>query len=291
MSPFGLDDTTGEPLRDALGEVVSIDVDAGRGGPQPRADGRPMEAYRGDVERAIGDVERWRKEEGQRVVVVHLGHGPAQRMVEALGERDVPARLVEDLDSAAAIDENVVTVTCGTITQGFVDEPNRLVLVTGEDISGQKASTRDMRRMPARRKREIDPLELKAGDFVVHEQHGVGRFVEMKQREAGERRGSTSCWSTALRSAAVRRTGCTCLRRARPGHPVRRRRAAQPGPARRRRLGQAQGAGPQGGPRDRGGADQAVRRAAGTQGFAFGPDSPGSASSRTPSRSRRPSTS
>ena len=56
-------------------------------------------------------------------------------------------------------------------------------MLTGEDISGQKASTRDMRKMPARRKKQIDPLELKAGDYVVHEQHGVGRFVEMKQRE------------------------------------------------------------------------------------------------------------
>ncbi len=40
-----------------------------------------------------------------------------------------------------------------------------------------------MRKMPARRKKQIDPLELKAGDYVVHEQHGVGRFVEMRQRE------------------------------------------------------------------------------------------------------------
>src|SRR5439155_11454900 len=28
----------------------------------------------------------------------------------------------------------------------------------------------------------IDPLELRAGDFVVHEQHGIGRYVEMVQR-------------------------------------------------------------------------------------------------------------
>jgi transcription-repair coupling factor (superfamily II helicase) len=39
-----------------------------------------------------------------------------------------------------------------------------------------------MRTMPARRKKQIDPLELKAGDHVVHDQHGVGRYVEMKQR-------------------------------------------------------------------------------------------------------------
>ena len=56
-------------------------------------------------------------------------------------------------------------------------------MLTGEDLSGQKASTRDMRKMPARRKKQIDPLELKPGDFVVHEQHGVGRFLEMRQRE------------------------------------------------------------------------------------------------------------
>src|SRR3712207_9134641 len=68
---------------------------------------------------------------------------------------------------------------------GLVDDEARVAIVTGDDLSGQKASTRDMRRMPARRKKQIDPLELKAGDYVVHEQHGVGRFVEMKQREVG----------------------------------------------------------------------------------------------------------
>jgi transcription-repair coupling factor (superfamily II helicase) len=57
------------------------------------------------------------------------------------------------------------------------------VLVTGDDLSGQRGATRDKSRMPTRRKRQIDPLELKKGDFVVHEQHGVGRFVEMRQRD------------------------------------------------------------------------------------------------------------
>ncbi len=104
-------------------------------------------------------------------------------MVEVLAEHDVPARLVEDLADLPPTD--LVTVTCGSTAHGFVDETNRVVLLTGEDLSGQKASTRDMRRMPARRKRQIDPLELAAGDYVVHEQHGVGKFVEMKQREVG----------------------------------------------------------------------------------------------------------
>src|SRR5262249_16850704 len=50
------------------------------------------------------------------------------------------------------------------------------------DLAGQKSSTKDMRRMPSRRRNAIDPLALQSGDFVVHEQHGVGRYVEMVQR-------------------------------------------------------------------------------------------------------------
>ncbi|RAE61504.1 hypothetical protein DN540_34965, partial [Burkholderia multivorans] len=45
----------------------------------------------------------------------------------------------------------------------------------------------DMRRLPPRRKRnQVDPLNLAPGDLVVHEQHGVGRFVEMTQRTTGK---------------------------------------------------------------------------------------------------------
>lgn len=166
VSPFGIetDDVAGVDLDVVVGAVSSRSLTA-----------QPAEAYRGDLERAIADVRGWLAD-GYRVTVVHPGHGPAERMVEVLGEHDVPAGL--DADGAG-----VVTVTTGCLTQGVVDPAVRVALITGEDLSGQKASTRDMRKMPARRKKQIDPLELKAGDYVVHEQHGVGRFVEMMQRE------------------------------------------------------------------------------------------------------------
>ncbi len=161
VSPFGLDDET-SGIRDLAA--------------------RPVDPYRGDVERAVADVESWRKD-GYRVVVVFPGHGPAQRLVETMAEHDVPARLVDHGRGDASAAKGVVEVTCGILHHGFVDEARRLVVVAGDDISAQGGSTRDMRRMPARRKKQIDPLELSAGDYVVHEQHGVGRFVEMRQRE------------------------------------------------------------------------------------------------------------
>lgn len=174
VSPFGID-TSDVP-------VDAPTVDARTTGVPSRAlPTHPAEAYRGDLQQAVEDIRGW-VTDGVDVVVVHAGHGPAQRFVELLGENDVAARLVEEGETAGP---NVVTVTCGHLVHGIVDDEARVAVVTGDDLSGQKTSTRDMRKMPARRKKQIDPLELKAGDYVVHEQHGVGRFVEMKQREIG----------------------------------------------------------------------------------------------------------
>jgi len=156
LSPFGIDDD------DESARSVAAS---------------PVEPYRGDLEAAVKDLRGY-LEDGRRVVVLQQGHGLAQRTVEVLAEHDVPARLVEDVSGSG---DRVVEVAQGCLTQGLI-LPG-LVLLTGEDLSGQKASTRDMRKMPARRKKQIDPLELKPGDYVVHEQHGVGRFLEMKQRE------------------------------------------------------------------------------------------------------------
>ncbi|MGC4110271.1 MAG: transcription-repair coupling factor [Nocardioides sp.] len=161
VSPFGLDDE----LLDGSGRTVAAS---------------PVEGYRGDIERAVADLRGWLAD-GHRVVVVHPAHGPAQRMVEVLAEHDVAARLVEPDD--LTLERGLVTVTCGALAHGFVADAAGLVLLTGDDLSGQRGATRDQSRMPTRRKRQIDPLELAKGDYVVHEQHGVGRFVEMRRRE------------------------------------------------------------------------------------------------------------
>jgi len=139
----------------------------------------PVEPYRGDIEAAVKDIAG-HVAAGRRVVVVQQGHGPAQRTVEVLGEHDVAARLVEGPVEPEA---GIVLVTQGSLSHGLTLEQPGMVVLTGEDLSGQRASTRDMRAMPTRRKKQIDPLELTPGDYVVHEQHGVGRFLEMKQRE------------------------------------------------------------------------------------------------------------
>ena len=75
-----------------------------------------------------------------------------------------------------------VTVVTGELEHGFVVDEIKLAVFTTADLSGQRSADKASRKMPARRKNQIDPLELTSGDAVVHSQHGVGRYVEMVQR-------------------------------------------------------------------------------------------------------------
>ncbi|MFF4194574.1 transcription-repair coupling factor [Nonomuraea sp. NPDC001831] len=140
-------------------------------------DAQDSEAYRGDTAKALADIKGWLAED-KAVVLLSEGHGPAERMVELLKGVDVPARLQSFLDKAP--EPKVVHVSTGLIEHGFITP--RLAVLTHLDLVGQKASTKDMRRLPSRRRNMVDPLQLKVGDHVVHEQHGVGRYVEMVQR-------------------------------------------------------------------------------------------------------------
>ncbi len=163
VSPYGTD----EDLADVEG-VESRMVDA-----------RPADSYRGDTQRALADLKGW-LDDRQRTVIVTGGHGTAHRVVELLGDADIPARYDEAVDAAPG--PGVVHVTTGALAHGFVASAAGLVVLTEDDVTGQRASTKDMRRMPSRRRNQVDPLLLRLGDFVVHDQHGVGRYVEMTSR-------------------------------------------------------------------------------------------------------------
>ncbi|MFE3018262.1 transcription-repair coupling factor [Streptomyces sp. NPDC059256] len=136
------------------------------------------ESYRGDTARALADTKGWLAS-GWRTVYVTEAHGPAARTAEVLSGEGIPARLEASLTE---ISPSLVQVACGSIDYGFIDPGLKLAVLTETDLSGQKAAGKDGQRMPTRRRKTIDPLTLETGDYIVHEQHGVGRYVEMVQR-------------------------------------------------------------------------------------------------------------
>ena len=135
--------------------------------------------YRGNFDTFIDDVQKNIKNK-KPVLISAQGHGSAKRIVEALGSKDIVARLAEDTSKLTSASVQVIQANQihGFVAPGFL-------FITDEDISGQHGSMRDVVKMPSRRKRAIDPLTLKVGDFIVHEQHGVGRYRAMEQRTIG----------------------------------------------------------------------------------------------------------
>ena len=141
---------------------------------------RAAPAYRGETGRALADVRGWLGE-GWSVVLSTVGHGPAERLVEVLKQADLPARLVDDVSER---DAGVVLVTTACLETGFASDLLKTVVLTEGDLTGTRGvGAKDIsKRMPSRRRNAVDPLQLQPGDPVVHEQHGVGRYVEMVQR-------------------------------------------------------------------------------------------------------------
>ncbi len=139
-------------------------------------------AYRGDTSAAIDDVRGWLAS-GWRVLLVTEGHGPAKRIAEVLRDAGVGVRLHAD-EPGFTLDDGVATVTTGCLTTGWTSDLLKLAVLTETDLAGTRGvGTKDLRgRMPSRRGRGIDPLQLMPGDLVVHDQHGVGRYVEMVAR-------------------------------------------------------------------------------------------------------------
>jgi transcription-repair coupling factor (superfamily II helicase) len=160
-------------------EQSTIDEESADGDRVIASTARPVDSYRGDTKRAFDDIRAW-LHDGWRVVLLTEGHGPAERLVEVLRGEDIAARLAPTLDPTA--EPHVVEVSTGCLAAGVLAEPLRFALLTETDLAGQRSATKDMRRMPSRRRNMVDPLQLKAGDHVVHEQHGVGRYVDLVQR-------------------------------------------------------------------------------------------------------------
>ncbi|MEV8175288.1 transcription-repair coupling factor [Microbacterium sp. NPDC079176] len=145
-------------------------------------DAQVIPSFHGNVDGAISFVDA-KVAEGWRVVVIAAGAGLVDRARDVLSDRGIAARIVSELIEAP--DTGVATLVTGSVEAGFQIGEAKLAVLTDNEFYGRTigGDQRVVKKLASRRKNVVDPLQLKQGDFVVHNTHGIGRFVEMTQRE------------------------------------------------------------------------------------------------------------
>ena len=138
-----------------------------------------IESYANKYEKAILDIKSWKKQ-GYVVVFTAAATGILQRFSEVLNSSEIANQQISEFDQS--INNELIWLIKSDIHHGFISFKYKFVLVTDKDLSGQKSSDKDLARMPSKRRKAIDPLQLNSGDYVVHEQHGVGRYLELITR-------------------------------------------------------------------------------------------------------------
>ena len=145
-------------------------------------DFQAIDPLRADMDRAISTLQS-AVDAGFSIIFSAAGQGMAERYAGIFRNADLPVVIVPELRAIPT--KASVHIAQSSIAHGFTSQSARILFITERDLTGSKASAKDGVRMPSKRKQAVDPLELRAGDFVVHEQHGIGRYVEMVQRTIG----------------------------------------------------------------------------------------------------------
>lgn len=162
---------------DAAGEGLLDDEDA-----DIRIPAAAVPSFQGNVDGATAHVGELLAD-GWRVVVTASGAGLVDRARDVLAERGLAARTEASID--ALPDEAVAVCAVASLERGFELPEAKIAVLTESEFYGRTigGDGRVVKKLASRRRNVVDPLQLKPGDVVVHSTHGIGKFVELVQRE------------------------------------------------------------------------------------------------------------
>lgn len=126
---------------------------------------------------------------GGRAAFIAPAQGAIKRMVERFAEKGIPTNVATPGWEPSP---GEVTLYQALSHAGLVFPKVRklkdaealpLVVITETDLTGNRVGDiAGAKRRPAKRRNRVDPLALKQGDYVVHETHGIGKFLKMAER-------------------------------------------------------------------------------------------------------------
>ena len=139
---------------------------------------KQMSTYGGSLDTAAGDIRQY-LDMGKSVVVLCGGEVRANNMVRLLQERDIKAVYAPKLEKLPL--QGCVSVSLGALSAGSEwPQLNLAVLTEGQLTESVSARPRKVRKTKDESRQKLRSYtDLTPGDLVVHEHHGIGRFVEM----------------------------------------------------------------------------------------------------------------
>jgi transcription-repair coupling factor (superfamily II helicase) len=149
----------------------------------------------GALDPLVKRIAAW-QERGLRVICAARAQTQVERLVTLLRHRGVRVRARLGAFDPSALDgsggselqRGAALVAFGSLARGVVAPAEGIVLVTEEEIFGARAHRRAARAASSKgtaRPFLEDLRNLEAGDFVVHVDHGIGRYRGLVHKQVG----------------------------------------------------------------------------------------------------------
>jgi transcription-repair coupling factor (superfamily II helicase) len=168
-----------------------------------RIEGTAVPSFAGQLAGAVEHVRDLTRD-GWTVAITARGTGLVERAADLLAEHEVAARIVPSFP--ADPEGGIAYLVQASVEAGFELPELKLAVLSESEFYGRTAGydSRQVKRLATQRKNVVDPLQLKAGDFVVHQTHGIGKFVELTQREVSSPSSPSRVPGTGARGKVVR---------------------------------------------------------------------------------------
>ncbi|MDD6051890.1 MAG: transcription-repair coupling factor [Clostridiales bacterium] len=138
-----------------------------------------VQGYSGQIKLLAEDCREW-LDAGHRVALLCGGVARGQRLENSLREMELSVRFTED---GADFPKGRVTILPGSLAKGFIWPDAGLVVVSDTDVYG--AGYRKVKKRTHSGEKIAAFTDLKPGDYVVHEEYGVGVFLGTTQIRVG----------------------------------------------------------------------------------------------------------
>ena len=131
-----------------------------------------MNAYGGQLDMAASDISSYIND-GRGVVVLCGSHLRCENMCQILEDHNITAKIADKMPK-----QGEVIIRQGTISAGFDLSQSKLTVLTEGQLVARRAKKAAKK---SNRDRVKSYTDLNIGDLVVHENHGIGRFVGMER--------------------------------------------------------------------------------------------------------------